>query len=206
MGVAEEAVRGGSRRRWPVEVTEEAARGGHGGGGPWGVTEEAVRGGSRRRWSVGGRGGGGPWGVTEEVARGGSRRRWSVGVEEVARRRSVEGSRRRWSVQVAEEGYVRSRRSRVRAGVGGGGLVSGRSDIDINHREVAWVRNCLKFLNRLGPWGSRRRRSVHTTEEVGRAHHGGELIQKFRILQVFLVFSLMKKLYIDIKHKSPVKF
>ena len=27
----------------------------------------------------------------------------------------------------------------------------------------------------------------------------GVLIQKFRILQVFLVFSLMKKLYIDIK-------
>ena len=39
---------------------------------------------------------------------------------------------------------------------------------------------------------------MHTTEE--------DLIQKFRILQVFLVFSLMKILYIDIKHKSPVKF
>ena len=47
-------------------------------------------------------------------------------------------------------------------------------------------------------WMSRSRWSVHTTE--------GDLIQKFRILQVFLVFSLMKILYIDIKQKSPVKF
>ena len=47
---------------------------------------------------------------------------------------------------------------------------------------------------------------MQTTEEVVRAGGGGELIQKFRILQVFLVFSLMKKLYIDIKQKSPVKF
>ena len=57
-----------------------------------------------------------------------------------------------------------------------------------------------------GPCRWRRRRSVQVAEEVVRAGGGGELIQKFRILQVFLVFSLMKILYIDIKQKSPVKF
>ena len=81
------------------------------------VAEEAVRGGSRRRWPVG---------VTEEVARGGSRRR------------------------------------RPRTGHGGGPCRS---------------------------WG---RRSVQVAEEVVRAGGGGDLIQEFRIFQVFLVFSLMK--------------
>ena len=47
---------------------------------------------------------------------------------------------------------------------------------------------------------------MQVAEEVVRAGVGGDLIQKFRILQVFLVFSLMKKMYIDIKQKSPVKF
>ena len=98
-------------------VTEEVARGGHGGGGPWGVAEDVAR---------TGHGGGGPWGVTEEAVRGGSRRR------------------------------------RPRTGHGGGPCRS---------------------------WG---RRSVQVAEEVVRAGGGGDLIQKFRILQVFLVFSLMK--------------
>ena len=79
-GVTEEVVRGGSRRTWPVQVTEEMARGGHRGGGPWGVAEEAAPYRSRR-WSVQ---------VAEEVVRagggGGGPCRW-----------------RRWSVQVAEE-------------------------------------------------------------------------------------------------------
>ena len=47
---------------------------------------------------------------------------------------------------------------------------------------------------------------MQVAEEAGRAGREGELIQKFRILQVFLVFSLIEILYIDIKHKSPVKF
>ena len=47
---------------------------------------------------------------------------------------------------------------------------------------------------------------MQVAEEEVSAGGGGELIQKFRILQVFLVFSLMKILYIDIKQKSPVKF
>ena len=47
---------------------------------------------------------------------------------------------------------------------------------------------------------------MHVAEEAGRAGRRGELIQKFRILQVFLVFSLIEILYIDMKHKSPVKF
>ena len=71
-------------------------------------------------------------------------------------------------------------------GRGGGGPVQG-------HEEVVRA-------------GRRRRWSVQVAEEVVRAGGGGELIQKFRILQVFLVFSLMKILYIDIKQKSPVKF
>ena len=86
-------------------------------------------------------------------------------------------SRRRWPVGVTEEvARGGSRRRRPRTGHGG------------------------------GPCRSRRRRSVQVAEEVVRAGGGGELIQKFRILQVFLVFSLMKILYIDIKQKSPVKF
>ena len=36
---------------------------------------------------------------------------------------------------------------------------------------------------------------MEVTEEAGRAGRGGELIQKFRILQVFLVFSLIEILY-----------
>ena len=57
-----------------------------------------------------------------------------------------------------------------------------------------------------GPCRSWGRRSVQVAEEVVRAGGGGDLIQKFRILQVFLVFSLIKNLCIDIKQKSPVKF
>jgi hypothetical protein len=57
-----------------------------------------------------------------------------------------------------------------------------------------------------GPCRSRRRRSIQVTEEAVRAGDGGELIQKFRISQVFLFFPLMRKSYIDIKHKLPVKF
>ena len=98
MRVAEEAVRGASRRTWPVQVTEEMARGGHRGGGPWGVAEEMARGGSQRRWPVGGRGGGGPVHVTEVVRAG----------------RGGGGpcrSRRRWSVQVAEENSFRNSES-----------------------------------------------------------------------------------------------
>ena len=37
---------------------------------------------------------------------------------------------------------------------------------------------------------------MQVAEEAGRAGRGGELIQKFRILQVFLVFSLIEILYI----------
>ena len=55
-------------------------------------------------------------------------------------------------------------------------------------------------------WRSRIRWVVQVAEEAGRAGRRGELIQKFRILQEFLVFSLIEILYIDIKHKSPVKF
>ena len=47
---------------------------------------------------------------------------------------------------------------------------------------------------------------VHQSAQHGNAHREGVLIQKFRILQVFLVFSLIEIFYIDIKHKSPVKF
>ena len=87
-------------------VTEEVARGGHGGGGPWGVAEDVARTGhggdgpwgSQRRWPVGGRGGGGPVQVTEVVRAGrggGGPCRW----------------RRRWSVQVAEETSFRNSES-----------------------------------------------------------------------------------------------
>ena len=95
-------------------------------------------------------------------------------------------------VQVTE--VVRAGRGEaVRAGRGGDG---------------PWgvTEEAVPYMSRRRSVRSRRRRSVQVAEEVVRAGGGEDLIQKFRILQVFLVFSLMKKLYIDIKQKSPVKF
>ena len=46
---------------------------------------------------------------------------------------------------------------------------------------------------------------MQAREELGCAARG-VLIQKFRILQVFLVFSLMRNIVYRHKAKSPVKF
>ena len=106
-----------------MRVAEEAVRGGHGGGGPWGVTEEVVRGGSRRTWPVQ---------VTEEMARGGHRGGGPWGVaEEAAPYRS-----RRWSVQVVGEA--------VRAGGGGGGPCRWRRR---PHSEIQNLTGIFGFLS-----------------------------------------------------------